>query len=447
MNPVKLLYLEDDALDRRAFLRMVRDKALPYAVTAAETMAEARAHLAEARFDIVVADYNLPDGRCTELFDEQPETPFVLITGTMGDQLALRTLERGADDYLNKDPQQLHLAAVPAAVDKTLKRHQLRRREQQLARELREAHARITSFLENISDGFAALDREWRVLSINAAGARILRQQAEDLVGTVLWEAWPRLAESAARAALRRAVAEQVPVNVEAFCAEPLSAWFELRGSPAADGLSLFFTDITERQRAAEALRENEERLRLAVEAGEIGTYETDFQAGRMRFNHQFCRILGLPAGSELTHEETERLIHPDDRERTRKEFAASRNPASGGASRLEFRVVRPDGAVRWVSLRGRTLFRETADGPAPFRALGAVVDITERVQAETELKRQAEELRTINKDLARFNRLTVGRELRMIELKREVNTLCAQCHQPSRYDLSFTEKGTPPKP
>jgi signal transduction histidine kinase/PAS domain-containing protein len=138
-TPIKLLYLEDDGMDRRAFLRMVREKALSYEVTVAETLAEARAHLAGSRFDVMLVDYHLPDGHCTELFDEIQDTPVILMTGTLEEQLALRTLERGIDDYLVKDPQQRHLDAVPSMVEKTLYRQFLRQREQQLTRELHES--------------------------------------------------------------------------------------------------------------------------------------------------------------------------------------------------------------------------------------------------------------------------------------------------------------------
>ena len=100
---LKVLYLEDDELELRAFFRMVRDKGLPYEVSPAKTLAEARARLAESWFDLIVADYHLPDGHATELFNEVRDTPFVLLTGTLEEQLRLRTLERGADDYLPKE--------------------------------------------------------------------------------------------------------------------------------------------------------------------------------------------------------------------------------------------------------------------------------------------------------------------------------------------------------
>lgn len=141
-KPIKLLYVEADELDRRAFFSMVRDKGLPYEATSVETLAEARGALAKSRFDLIVADYHLPDGHATELFDEVQETPLILLTGTLEEQLALRTLERGADDYLPKDPRGRHLEALPFAVEKTLHRKRIHEREQRLAQELRQSEER-----------------------------------------------------------------------------------------------------------------------------------------------------------------------------------------------------------------------------------------------------------------------------------------------------------------
>ena len=67
-------------------------------------------------------------------------------------------------------------------------------------------------------------------------------------------------------------------------------------------------------------------------------------------------------------------------------------------------------------------------------------LDITERRRAEEEIRRHAEELRVANEDLASFNRVAVGRELRMVELKKQVNELCVKAGLPPRYDLDFEE-------
>lgn len=125
-------------MDQRAFERMARAGELAYEVTLAKTLGEARAQLAANDFEVIVTDFHLPDGQGTELFDEVPETPFVLLTGTLEEQLALRTLERGADDYLAKTVDMLHLKVLPHTIEKTLHRQNLREAERRLSAALRD---------------------------------------------------------------------------------------------------------------------------------------------------------------------------------------------------------------------------------------------------------------------------------------------------------------------
>jgi len=149
-TPVNLLYLEDDEMDQQIFLHMVREQGLPYQLEMVQTLSEARARLAQTSFDVIVADYYLPDGCGTELLDDIQNTPFILLTGSLEEQLALRTLARGADDYLPKDQQQRYLKALPFAVEKSLYRQSLRQTEQRLTRELGERGEQLRLVLDTV---------------------------------------------------------------------------------------------------------------------------------------------------------------------------------------------------------------------------------------------------------------------------------------------------------
>jgi PAS domain S-box-containing protein len=142
-----------------------------------------------------------------------------------------------------------------------------------------------------------------------------------------------------------------------------------------------------------------EERLRLALEAGEMGTWEYRVGEGRVYWSETLERIHGLEPGSfGGTFEEYKRDIHPDDRKLV---FDTIRQTLAGAPHRLRYRIIRPDGVTRWVEARGTVL---TDEHGAPDRIVGVCMDITERESAELELERQRAELERQTAALLQLN-------------------------------------------
>jgi len=148
-----------------------------------------------------------------------------------------------------------------------------------------------------------------------------------------------------------------------------------------------------ERLRIEQATRENEERLRLANEAGQIGTFDNDIRKNRVAYSPELCAILGVPVGHVDTIENVYQNIHPDDLERVIATMKSIENPATNNVAIIENRIIRPNGEVRWVSWSGHIIFEETPQGRIPVRVVGACMDITERKQAEEAMKKFNEEL------------------------------------------------------
>jgi len=108
-----------------------------------------------------------------------------------------------------------------------------------------------------------------------------------------------------------------------------------------------------------------------------------------------------------------------------------------GQTRTAELRLRHKDGSYRNVDIIGRNLL----NNPAVAGIVLNSRDITERKRVEQELRQRLDELKVANEKLAGFNRVAVGRELRMVELKQEVNALCVAAGQPPRYPV---EKPTP---
>ncbi|MCC6249966.1 MAG: PAS domain-containing protein [Rubrivivax sp.] len=161
-------------------------------------------------------------------------------------------------------------------------------------------------------------------------------------------------------------------------------AVFEPRGTPTERFGML--VDITERRAAERALREERERTALATHAAGMGIWELDVESGGSSWTEAMWRLRGLvPRHPTLSAEERIALVHPEDRERVRG--AMRMTTARNEALDIEFRVVWPDGQVRWIASRSVPL---PPDGSGRKRRIGVNWDVTDRRQAE-QARRDAE--------------------------------------------------------
>ena len=127
-----------------------------------------------------------------------------------------------------------------------------------------------------------------------------------------------------------------------------------------------------------ERLRQSEERRSIALSAGDMGSWEVDLVTGHLEWDDGPYRIFGVdPADFEPTVEHIEAMMHPDDRE---KHALAAIVGAGGSRFQVEFRIVRPNGEVRWCY--GAGIITRDTDGK-PVRMNGVTVDITDRKRAE----------------------------------------------------------------
>jgi PAS domain S-box-containing protein len=161
------------------------------------------------------------------------------------------------------------------------------------------------------------------------------------------------------------------------------------------------------------------EILALAEECAGLGAWDIDLTTGLLRGTPQFFRIMGLaPRTQPVPIEATRRLRHPDDRDRVLRAF---QDALDSGADYVEaeYRIIRPDGELRWISGRSRIL--RDVQG-VPLRHSGVDIDITARKQAEAALRESEQRFRRV------FEQSPLGKAIAGLDFRfREVNpALCA---------------------
>jgi PAS domain S-box-containing protein len=200
--------------------------------------------------------------------------------------------------------------------------------------------------------------------------------------------------------------------------------------NPSSDAGQRPKEDITVRKQPKAALEHSERLYRAIGESIDFGVWVCAPDGRNIYASPSFLKLVGLTQ-EQCSNFGWGAVLHPEDAART---IAAWKECVrTGGTWDIEHRFRGVDG--QWHAILARGVPVRDEQGRVTCWA-GINLDISRLKQAEAEVRRHADEVAAANEELARFNQAMVGRELRMIELKQEVNALCAQLGQPPRYPL-----------
>jgi PAS domain S-box-containing protein len=260
-----------------------------------------------------------------------------------------------------------------------------------------QASRRLAAIVESSEDAIISKDLNGIITSWNQGAERLFGYTAEEVIGkpvTLLIPPERRDEEQGILQHIRRGEPIEHYETVRRGKDGSLLD-ISLTVSPIRDtkgnivGASKIARDITRRKRVEVALRENEQRLRLATQTGKLGVWDWDVVTNRISWSDSLYAIHGVrPDQFDGTVEGFAALIHPEDQGLV--SAAIQRTLDKDVPYEIEFRAVHPDGVVVWLFTNATVL----RDGGRPVRMLGATMDISERKRTEEALRQSEEKLR-----------------------------------------------------
>ncbi|HEX5041501.1 MAG TPA: PAS domain S-box protein [Candidatus Polarisedimenticolaceae bacterium] len=250
--------------------------------------------------------------------------------------------------------------------------------------------ALLAAIVDSSDDAIVSKSLDGIILSWNAAAERIFGYPAAEAVGRSIHLIIPPERRGEEEEILRKLRRGQRIEHLETVRVrkDGRRVHVSLTVSPVRDasgrivGASKVARDVTEQRRAHRALEDSEQRLRLALDAGRMGTWEWYLPTNTVTWSPGLEAIHGLAPGTfPGTFDAYQGDIHPDDRASVQRSIQET---LAGGEHHLEYRIVWPDGSEHWVEGRGK-LFHD--EDEKPLRMIGVCTEITERKRYERELQ------------------------------------------------------------
>jgi PAS domain S-box-containing protein len=253
----------------------------------------------------------------------------------------------------------------------------------------------LATLLAQAPEAFIALSLDGHITAWNKAAERLFQTDAASALGRTPFEHVSAEVGSVLRDLLQQATEGKTGSGTEVFVVrKQVGRWLELSYTPIRDpdgviiGVSLTAHDVTERKRGEILLRQSEHRLRTLTESLPQLVWTATPDGRCDYFSPQWIEFTGLPAQEQLGMQWLERVIHPDDRNRTTDHWlgaVAGEHPYD-----IEYRIRRVNGMYRWFKTRGTPI---TDDAGRTVQWFGTCTDIQDIVEARELLQTNAEEL------------------------------------------------------
>ncbi|MBN8578023.1 MAG: PAS domain S-box protein [Cytophagales bacterium] len=254
---IRILFIEDNEDDFLLITRKLKQdnlKVLAQRVDSSEALHKA---LCAQHWDVVISDNNVPDKKISianSLMATRklnPNTPFIIVSGTIGEESAVNYMRLGANDYILKD----NLGRLAPSIKREINESHLRLAKTASESRLKESESNFRHLAESITDMFFAIDKDYRCTYWNKAAEQLTRIPARQAVGAHIFELIPAKLDRLARRAFINSLLKKVPDHIEFdFKMGEQKRHFQTFVYPTADLFSVIIRDITEQKQTANKL-------------------------------------------------------------------------------------------------------------------------------------------------------------------------------------------------
>lgn len=387
---LKVLSLEDSLFDYEIITEKLLSAGYSLDISRVENEQELRASLQCGKYDVILADYNLPNFDafqalkiCNEIC---PQIPFICVSGSIGEILAIELLKQGAVDYVLKD----RLERLPFAVKRALEESREKIKLHHAETALRESEERLRDILFSTADWVWEVDENGVFTYSSQQGLELLNASNEEIIGKTPFDFMPEEEARRISAIFAELAKSKAPIkdlenwnidkNGEMIClltngVPIINEKGEFKGYRGVD------KNITERKVAENAIRQSEAELNYAQELGKMGSWSHYLPTSSYKWSKNMKRMLGLDNMDEntaflvyLNH------IHPEDKHLIDLNYQKIIQTKSGVD--FEMRYHLDNGETIWL----QNNIKPTFENGQLVELNGVITNITEKKNTELDL-------------------------------------------------------------
>jgi len=401
-HPLRILSIEDDPKDTELIQNLLETEGMVCEVTRVDTQAALLASFEQGGIDVILADYTLPsfDGISALKLAMKacPEVPFIFVSGTLGEEVAIEALKIGATDYVLKTRLSRLVPSVLRALREAAEKAERKRAEDSLRQsEAYLAEAQRLSHTGSLGWSISSGEVFWSEETYNI----FEYDQSVKPTLELVFRRIHRDDRNLVQQTIDRASVARANINFEfrlLMQDRSVKHLHVIGHALVTSSGNLEYvgavTDVTGRKRAEEALRRSESYLAEAQRATHTGSWASDGTTrAALYWSEEMFRIFGFdpPQGFPKRDQWLQR-IHPEDRDKV-KQQASDRMFLQKVDSDVEFRIVLPDGTVKHIHGLAHPVLNLNGE---LVEVVGTAIDVTERKHAEEKIQQSEKELRQL---------------------------------------------------